>query len=83
MMGSTYTIVDMAVWGWAPRIPFVLEEPDAFQRFANIRRLMDELDARPAAIAAHALSKSHAFQTEMDEIAMRNLYPQIFAPDPV
>jgi GST-like protein len=83
MMGDTYTIVDMAVWGWAPRIPFVLEEPDAFKRFTNIRRLMDELDARPAAIAAHALSKSHAFQTEMDEIAMRNLYPQIFAPDPV
>ncbi|WP_298432074.1 glutathione S-transferase N-terminal domain-containing protein [uncultured Jannaschia sp.] len=82
MLGDTYTIVDMAVWGWAPRIPFVLEEPDAFERFANIRRLMDEIDARPAAARAHALSASHAFATEMDEAAMRNLYPQIFAPDP-
>lgn len=83
MMGDTYTIVDMAVWGWAPRIPFVLEEPSAFERFPNIKRLMDELDARPAAIRAHALSQSHKFQTEMDEAAMRNLYPQIFAPDVV
>ncbi|MFL4471690.1 glutathione S-transferase family protein [Tateyamaria armeniaca] len=83
MMGDIYTIVDMAVWGWAPRIPFVLEEPDAFDRFKNIKRLLDELDARPAAVRAHALSANHAFQTEMDETAMRNLYPQIFAPDVV
>lgn len=83
MMGDTYTIVDMAVWGWAPRIPFVLEEPDAFDRFTNIKRLLDELDARPAATRAHALSENHAFQTEMDDIAMRNLYPQIFVPDVV
>lgn len=81
MMGDTYTIVDMAVWGWAPRIPFVLEEPDAFKRFANIKRLMDELDARPAATRAQALSQSHKFQADMDDKAMRNLYPQIFAPD--
>ena len=83
MMGDTYTIVDMAVWGWAPRIPFVLEEPDAFDRFKNIKCLLDELDARPAAARAHALSPHHAFQTEMDDTAMRNLYPQIFAPDVV
>lgn len=82
MMGDTYTIVDMAVWGWAPRIPFVLAEDTAFERFPNIHRLMDELDARPAAKRAHALSESHAFQTEMDNTAMQNLYPQIFAPAP-
>ncbi len=81
MMGDTYTIVDMAVWGWAPRIPFVLAEETAFERFPNIRRLMDELDARPAARCASALAKKHEFQMEMDDTAMRNLYPQIFAPD--
>jgi len=83
MLGETYTIVDMAVWGWAPRIPFLLEEPNAFDRFGNIRRLMEELDARPAAERVHKLVEGHKFQTEMDENAMRNLYPQIFAPDPV
>ena len=80
MMGDTYTIIDMAVWGWAPRIPYVLAEDNAFDRFVNIRRLMDELNARPAAQRAHDLSQSHAFQTEMDDTAMRNMYPQIFAP---
>ena len=82
MIGNTYTIVDMAVWGWAPRIPYVLAEDTAFDRFPNIRRLMDELDARPAAKRALQLSQRHAFQAEMDDTAMRNMYPQIFAPDP-
>ncbi len=82
MMGETYTIVDMAVWGWAPRIPFVLGEPEAFDRFPNITRLMSELDARPAAKRVHELVASHAFLSELDEAAMRNLYPQIYAADP-
>jgi GST-like protein len=81
MLGDTYTIVDMAVWGWAPRIPFVLEDTAAFERLSNIKRMMDELDARPAAGRALALSQSHKFQVEMDDTAMRNLYPQIFAPE--
>jgi len=82
MLGDTYTIVDMAVWGWAPRIPFVLAEDRAFDRFRNIKRLLDEVDARPAAARVAALNRAHAFQAEFDETAMRNLYPQIFAPDP-
>lgn len=82
MIGDQYTIVDMAVWGWAPRIPYVLAEDTAFERFPNIRRLMDELDARPAAKRALKLSQSHAFQAEMDDTAMRNMYPQIFAAVP-
>ena len=83
MMGDIYTIVDMAVWGWAPRIPFVLEENFAFERLTNVKRLLDELDKRPAASRVHELSKSHEFQIEMDDSAMRSLYPQIFTPDVV
>ncbi len=87
MMGDTYTILDMAVWGWAPRIPFMLgkgDTPDAVMAdYPNIARLMTELDARPAAARAKALAEGHAFKVEMDEDAMRNMYPQIFAPDPV
>jgi len=82
MMDETYTIVDMAIWGWAPRIPYVLAEDTAFDRFPNIRRLMDELDTRPAAKRALDLSQSYVFQTEMDDIAMRNMYPQIFSAAP-
>ena len=56
-------------------------DPELVPTFVmNIRRLMDKLNARPAAQRAHDLSQSHAFQTEMDDTAMRNMYPQIFAP---
>ena len=82
MMGDTYGILDMAVWGWAPRIPFMLGDEAAMEAYPNLSRLMAEINARPAAQAALALPTTHAFQTEFDEAAMRNMYPQIFAPDP-
>ncbi len=81
MMGERYTILDMAVWGWAPRIPFMLGQKEAMEEFPDIKRLMAEIDARPAARRALALAGQHEFQAEFDEAAMRNLYPQIFAPD--
>ena len=46
-----------------------------------LARLFHEIEARPAAKAARALPTTHAFKTEFDEAAMRNMYPQIFAPD--
>ena len=82
MLGDTYTIVDMAVWGWAGRIPFMLGQENAMNDFPNLKRLVDEIDARPAAERAMALSNQHAFKVEYDEEAMRYLYPQMFAPDP-
>lgn len=81
MLGDIYTIVDMAVWGWAARIPFMLGD-GAMDDFPNIARLMAELDARPAAQRALTLKDRHAFKTEMDDAAMRAMYPQMFAPDP-
>jgi GST-like protein len=35
MVGSSYTIVDMAVWGWARLIPHVMGSPEAWSRFPN------------------------------------------------
>lgn len=81
MLGDTYTIVDMAVWGWAPRIPAMLGD-GAMAEFPNIARFLAEIDARPAAQRALTLKDRHAFKVEMDEAAMRAMYPQIFAPDP-
>ena len=68
MVGDTYTIVDMAVWGWARVIPFVLGE-EAWGRMPNLKRLFDEISARPAAERANALKDRHAFKTEMDDEA--------------
>ena len=75
MLGDSYTIVDMAVWGWARLVPFVLGE-DAWTKMPNLKRLVDEISARPAAARALALKDKHAFKTEMDDEARRHLFPQ-------
>jgi GST-like protein len=82
MVGDAYSIVDMAVWGWAPRIPFMLGDDNAMEGFPNIARLMAKIDARPAAERARSIEAKHGFKTEFDDAAMRSLYPQIYAPDP-
>ncbi len=54
MVGDTYTIVDMDIWGWARMIPFILGD-DAWGKLPHLKRLFDEIDARPAATAAKGL----------------------------
>jgi len=76
MLGSDYTLVDMAVWGWARAIPFVLG-PDAFDRLPDVKRWFDEINARPAAQRAEAVKSMHAFKTDMDDEARRSLFPQV------
>jgi GSH-dependent disulfide-bond oxidoreductase len=75
MLGATYTIVDMAVWGWARAVPFIMGE-EAWTKMANLKRLFDEISARPAAERANALANKYTFKTEMDEDARRHLFPQ-------
>jgi GSH-dependent disulfide-bond oxidoreductase len=75
MLGDTYNIVDMAVWGWARVLPFILGE-NAWKKMPNLQRLLDEISARPAAARANALKDRHAFKADMDEEARRNLFPQ-------
>ncbi len=75
MLGDVYTIVDMAVWGWARAVPFFLGA-EAWATLPNVKRLLDEINARPAAQRAEALKTRHAFKTEMDDDARRNMFPQ-------
>lgn len=78
MLGETYTIVDMALWGWARMVPYVIG-PDAWDSFPNVKRFMDAMNARPAAQRAEALKERHAFKTENDEAARRALFGHITA----
>ena len=71
MVGDTYTIVDMALWGWARLAPFVLGD-EAHAKFSNVKRLVDEISARPAAPRAVALKDKFTFKAEMDDEA-RNI----------
>ena len=73
MVGDSYTIVDMNVWGWARLIPNALGEA-AWEKFPNVKRLVDEISARPAAARATVLKDRHAFKTEMDDEARRNMF---------
>ena len=74
MLGETYTIVDMAVWGWARLVPFVVGD-DAWTNLPNVKRLVDEINARPAAARVAALKERHTFKTELDDEARRHMFP--------
>jgi GSH-dependent disulfide-bond oxidoreductase len=73
MVGDGYTIVDMNVWGWARIISNPLGE-GALEKFPNLKRLVDEITARPAAARAIALKDKHKFKTEFDEEAKRAMF---------
>ena len=76
MLGDTYTIIDMDVWGWARLIPTVMGE-GAGDKFSNLKRLVDEISARPAAQRAVALKDKHKFKTEMDSEALDAMFPHL------
>ena len=59
--------------GLARLVPNILGEQAA--KFANVKRLVDEISARPAAQKAVALKDRHAFKTELDEEAKRAMFP--------
>ena len=73
MLGNTYTIVDMAVWGWCRLVPNALGE-QSWSKFPNLKRLVDEISARPAAQRAVALRDKHKFKTDFDDEAKRNMF---------
>jgi GSH-dependent disulfide-bond oxidoreductase len=75
MLGASYTLVDMAVWGWARAVPFILGA-EAWAKLPKVKRLLDEINARPAAQAAEALKAKHAYKAEMDDDARKAMFPQ-------
>jgi len=77
MVGSKYSIVDMCVWGWARLVPHVLGNAEAWGQFSHLKRLVDEINARPAAARVEELKRRHTFKTEMDEEARRFMFPQL------
>jgi GST-like protein len=73
MVGDTYTIVDMDVWGWARLMPVILGEA-AWAKFPNLKRLVDEISARPAAVIAEGLKDRHKFKAEFDDEARKAMF---------
>jgi GST-like protein len=78
MVGDAYSIVDMDVWGWARLLPFILGD-GALDRFPNVKRLQEEVSARPAAARAVALKDKHKFKAEMDDEARSHMFKHLAA----
>ena len=76
VLGDTYTVVDMNVWGWARLMPNILGE-GAWDKFKNLKRMVDEVSVRPAAAKAIALKDRHKFKTDMDAEALNAMFPHM------
>jgi GST-like protein len=77
-LGDEYTVVDMAVWGWARMVPRVLSKhEDVWNMFPNVKRLVDEINARDAVRGVERLLKQHTFKVEMDEESRRHMFPHL------
>ena len=75
MVGDSYTLVDMAVWGWARMIPRFLGT-EGFVGLPNVKRHLDAINQRPAAQRAEALKERFSFKQEVDDEARKALFPQ-------
>jgi GSH-dependent disulfide-bond oxidoreductase len=76
MVANTYTIVDMDVWGWVRMTGFILGDT-GWSKFPNLKRLHDEIDARPAATKAKGLKDLHPFKTEFDAEARNHMFKHL------
>lgn len=77
LVGSSYSIADMALWGWARMLALVMNNPEAWSNFPNVKRWFDEISARPAAAGVERLREKFEFKAEMDEDARRHMFPQL------
>ena len=75
MVGDTYTLVDMALWGWSRLIPRFLGD-GGYAALPNVKRHLDAINARPAAQRAEALKERFTFKQEMDDDAKKQMFPQ-------
>jgi GST-like protein len=78
LVGDSYSIVDMAAWGWERAAAFVLGA-EGFDAVPNVKRHFAAINARPAAERANALKDRHAFKAEMDDEARRNMFRHLAA----
>src|SRR6201995_1128724 len=72
VVGNSYTIADMSLWGWVDRAARVMHgAADPLGAYPNIARWFGSIDARPAVARARAAGSAHAFKTARDEQGLR------------
>jgi GST-like protein len=75
LAGDEYTIADMALWGWANFAGYILGEK-GLSDYPHVQRLVNEINARPAAARAGALKEKLTLKADFDEETRRALFPQ-------
>lgn len=81
IVGDTYTIADISAWGWLDRASRVRKgEADPLGAFPHLKRLVETVDARPAAARARVVGKGHEFKKISDEETKRALFPSNYPP---
>lgn len=75
IVGDTYSIVDIAAWGWIDKVIPVLGEGE-LAHYPNLKRWFLSVDARPAVAKARNVGSDISFKTEVDEETKRALFPQ-------
>jgi GST-like protein len=78
MLGDAYTIVDMSVWGWGRNVANLLGA-ETWSKLTNLKRLLDEINERPAVAHVDKLKERHAFKQGFDEEARLHLFPHLKA----
>ncbi|KVM65619.1 glutathione S-transferase [Burkholderia gladioli] len=73
LVGDTYTIVDMALWGWCRGLYYLMGNA-AWERFPNVARLFRDIDARPAAERVRQLQARHDFKQGADAETLASLF---------
>ncbi|MGB3409354.1 MAG: glutathione S-transferase family protein [Jannaschia sp.] len=74
--GDDYGICDIAGWGWFKMAGYVLEKQGGLTPYPNLSAWFARVEARPAVARAKAMVGRHTFKTEMDEEALRSMFPQ-------
>jgi GSH-dependent disulfide-bond oxidoreductase len=75
LAGDEYSIADMALWGWANFAGYIFGEK-GLSEYPNVKRVVEEIGARPAAARALALREKLTLKAEFDEETRRALFPQ-------
>lgn len=78
LVGDSYSIVDMAAWGWERAAAFVLGN-EGWAAVPNVQRHFAAINTRPAAARANAIKDRHAFKTEMDDEARKAMFRHMAA----
>ena len=74
LVGDAYSVVDMALWGWARIATRVLGD-DAYDQLPNLKRWIDEINARPAVGRVNDLMQRFTFLLDVDEEARKHMFP--------